>query len=700
MPIQKTGKFIQAARAIRQISLQELAQALSVSTETVSRWEQGLDIPSFGQIKQMAVLFRCTPADIFNGTLSDETFWEKIWCNLPKDIVIPEESYHAPVSAEFDFTSEKVFSPLLFGDNLEHTRDCINSGLSAQMLKNRKFVSKPTRTGHATFWYPIGKRTAFAFSHAYTRHGEGYRMNRVHECNAQVITNYINETGGIGQKELFVRGGEEYDFTLVAKGFQDTAVTVSLLSSQGKVFDCKDFLVKAGDFASYSAVLRPQADDYDARLEITFTGTGTVTIGAVSLMPSRNFHGMRWDVIEKMKELGTKLLRWPGGNFAGEYHWKDGFLPRDERAPFQSWLWLETQPHTLGYDFHEINTDDFIALCREIGAEPFITLNPTWNTPEESAQWVEYCNGDESTPYGRLRAKRGHPEPYNVLFWSLGNEIGYGHMEGIQGPYEYARFLRPYAEQMLEVSPRLTICSSGPHPDQAWAEHSAKPLAGVAPVVSLHHYVHYPDYIDPALRKEEYYTHINRVYTENIPKLQRTRELLGDHSLQISYDEWNTWYAWYRGGSVSEGIYTASFINALLCHAESCGVTMACHFESVNEGALLVLPDCVKMTPTGRAISVMYRHAGGAVCALQQDLVATRKDDILTLTLINRSFDREKTFRFPNAGTPLQTTLYTSDDVVPNTTFEEMKLPLASESGKMVAVLPPHSIALLQFKLA
>ena len=95
--------------------------------------------------------------------------------------------------------------------------------------------------------------------------------------------------------------------------------------------------------------------------------------------------------------MGVRLLRWPGGNFAGEYNWKDGLLPADMRAPFESHLGLETQPHSLGYDFNEINTDDFVALCKEIGAEPFITINPTWNTEEECAQWVEYCNGDVDT---------------------------------------------------------------------------------------------------------------------------------------------------------------------------------------------------------------------------------------------------------------------------------------------------------------
>ena len=136
--------------------------------------------------------------------------------------------------------------------------------------------------------------------------------------------------------------------------------------------------------------------------------------GAVSLLPEGHFHGLRRDVVDRMKELGVSLLRWPGGNFAGEYRWQDMFLPVDMRAPLQAYTEDETQPYTHGYDMHEIDTDTFIALCREIGAEPYITLNPAWDTVEECAAWVEYCNVSADTPYGSLRASRGHREPYQV----------------------------------------------------------------------------------------------------------------------------------------------------------------------------------------------------------------------------------------------------------------------------------------------
>ena len=105
------------------------------------------------------------------------------------------------------------------------------------------------------------------------------------------------------------------------------------------------------------------------------------------------------------------------------------------------------------------------------------------------------------------------------------------------------------------------------------------------------------------------------------------------------------------------------------------------------------------MTPPGRAISLFYRHAGGRILALEQDAMATEKDGILTLTLINRSYDHAKNFRFPNTGKLLRAIVYSAEDVVPNTTFTESDLPLVKTDGSLEATLPAHSLALIQFKL-
>ena len=605
-------------------------------------------------------------------------------------------AYSRPVTVEFDLDSTKILSPLYFGDNLEHTRDCVNSGISAQMLKNRKFIGKPDRLGCALGWDRIGSNAHFHlhFEHGYTRHGEGYSMTRAHECQGQIIINYDTAPAGIGQSGLFLRGGERYRFSLAAKVFKPVTVQVALLASDGTVLAREEILAEDSSYALYETALVPGADEENGRLEVTFAGENTMTVGAVSLMSADNFRGMRWDVIGKMKELGIRFLRWPGGNFSGEYHWKDGLLPRDQRAPVQSYLWIETQPHTWGYDFHEINTDDFLCLCEEIGAEPFITINPTWNTPQDSADWVEYCKGEASTPYGALRAKNGRVEPYHVKFWSLGNEFGYGHMEGTNGPGEYAAAVRLHAEKMLSVSPDLRLCSSGPYPDGAWAEQSAKALSDVAQVVSLHHYAEYPMYIDPDKREQEYYGFISKPDTEYLPRIQQLRQQLGD-DLTISFDEWNAWYAWYPHGSVTEGIFAAHLLNMMYRNAEKYGVSQICHFESVNEGAMLVTRDKAELMPTGQAIASMADHAGGRILALQEDVTVTEKDGIITCTLLNRSYAEDKTFHLPKVGAIAGGKLLSGNGVVVGSRFAEGTLTVEEKEDYLVT-LPKHSIAVVK----
>ncbi len=696
MNISEMGKFIASQRKKLGMSQKEVADYLHITDKAVSKWERGLACPDADNLQRLSVLFSCSVSEIIGGALRDVNATSNRFESSPRQN--DEENYASDVLVTIDQNSNRYISPYLFGDNLEHTRDCVNGGISAQMLKNRKFVGKPGRYGCAEGWRQIGEKTYLTFTESYTCHGEGYRMKRSLERNSQSVTSFSSEKAGIGQSGIYIKENTVYDFAAVLKAFSPVTVTVELCSGSGEIYDSQAFSVDCSDFKRFTLELKSSKTDDNATLCITFCDRSTLTIGALSLMPKDNFHGMRWDVINCLKELSVKVLRWPGGNFAGEYHWLDGLLDADERSPFQSYMWLETQPHTLGYDFHEINTDDFIALCREIGAQPFITINPTWNTPEESAAWVEYCNGDETTQYGKLRIERGYKEPYNVQFWSLGNEFGYGHMEGANTPYEYAKTVGRHGHKMLEKSPNLTLCSSGPYPNEDWVKHSAKALADIAPVVSMHNYPDYPKWIDPAKYKQEYYYLFSEINNYFIKNLNELRAQLGNDRIKISLDEWNVWYAWYRISGVYEGIYAAAFMNAVLEQADKNGILIACHFESVNEGAISVYPDKAVLNPAGVAMSLMAKHADGKVLALQKDVVITQKDGRITCTLINRSYDKEKRFELLGLGKLLEGVLYSSEELHPGTVFVKEKITPAEERDRLTFIAPPHSIIQLVFQ--
>jgi alpha-N-arabinofuranosidase len=702
MDMIKIGTLISKRRNDLGYTQDELGEILGVTGKAVSKWERGLSSPDVSLINRIAVELKLSIAQLLEGRITDFELSSNL---IHQNEITSEANFNFKEKIEFSSKNLGIVSPFLFGNNLEHTRSSVCNGLSAQMLKNRKFVGKPSAMeGVAQGWYVIGEKTYCAFSTPYTHHySEHYHMKRMLECNAQQVINFnVGEESGIGQHEIFISSSIIYEFAIVLKSKENMVLQISLSDRWGKTVYVSDSLnvKKTDQWERYTLELSPLQDDPDGDLRITFSTEGCLDIGCVSLMNKNNFRGMRIDVIEAMKDIGIKLLRWPGGNFAGEYNWFDGLLPVDERAPLESYQHLETQPHTLGYDFHEINTDDFIALCREIGAEPFITINPAWNTPEENAAWVEYCNGNANTAYGSLRAERGNAEPYNVMLWSLGNEFGYGHMEGDNSANGYSHLARENGMRMLEVSPNLTLCSSGPYPNKEWIDYSAKPLADIAKFVSLHYYAggykNGPSYASAEEIRESYKTCVSSVkIAQN--KVRKMRELLGDETIKISFDEWNVWHGWYRPSCLIDGIFTGMMMNMIIGEAQTRGIGFACQFAAVNESAIRVTPTSALLTATGQALALMKVHAGGTLLYADDCSVATEKEGTVSITVVNPSYDMEKTVLFECNKDIILSKLYEGKSLCPHNRFEISDLLVRKKVDYNEIEIPPHSIAFIQY---
>lgn len=619
-----------------------------------------------------------------------------------------------PVRAqEIDVNATESFSPYIFGHNLEHTRSAVNGGLSAQMLKNRKFAGKPQpNQGICMHWNPIGERVLFVKSdgEAYTKHICLPNMHRGNERSAQVIQNLIEgQTAGMSQGNIALEGGRTYELRTVTRVSKPVSLKVELSSLSGNEVYASHVLslAPADDWVTSIFELTPSATDARACIRYTFTEQAELLFGALSLMPKDNFHGMRRDVVGLLKQIGPRLIRWPGGNFAGEYRWKDGLLPPDQRAPLQAFTEIESQPHNDGYDYHEINTDDFIALCREVGAEPMVTINLAWQSAEESAQWVEYCNGAADTEYGKLRAERGHPEPYNVHFWSLGNEMGYGHMEGPDNPKSYTEYALRHADAMLAVTPSLELFASGPYPNDDWAANSAAAMSDKVKYISLHQYLLPPGgvhYASPEAARKTYEGTVQNVFAvrEHAQRMRSSLDKTGKQ-LHISFDEWNQWYSWYRPSCVSEGIFTARVIHFMLNESNAMDIPVFCYFQPVGEGAIIVTPTGSRLTANGQVFALMKAHQDGRVCRVSanDDLstAATLKDGVLSITLINERYDEARPFSFALKGKVQEAVVYTSDDVLPFSTFSPSPLEVKVERKGIRTVLPPHSVALLRIRM-
>ena len=620
-------------------------------------------------------------------------------------IIIPALSYGQVI----DIKQTEEVSPFIFSHNLEHTRAAVNGGLSAQMLRNRKFAGKPSRNGGvASHWFGIGEKVFFDQSAPYTRHICLDKMHRWNELNSQRIQNLVEgNNAGLAQYGLCLEKGREYELRTVTRVKAPLNLKVELTDRTGsRVYASTVIeLQNSEDWVKTSFSLTPSASDDDACIRYTFTRKAELVFGALSMMPADNFHGMRSDVVENFKAIGPRMIRWPGGNFAGEYRWKDALLPVDQRGPLEAATEIETQPYTDGYDYHEIDTDDFVALCREVGAEPWITINAAWSTPEENAQWVEYCNGGSDTEYGRLRAERGHPEPYNVKFWSLGNEMGYSHMEGPAGPAEYASLARTQAQAMLAVSPDLKLFSSGPYPNDDWALNSAAALSDCAPYVSLHRYGGAPhSFITDEDVRDTYETIVGTVFSfaDSARRMRESLDKTG-RDLLISFDEWNMWYSWYRPSNAAEGIFAARMLHFAINESNALKMPVLSYFQPVGEGAILISPGGSRLTANGQMFELMKIHQDALVCHVEGNedfsTAASIKDGVLSITVINEKFDEARPFDFSIKGKVLESRLYSSEDLTPHSYFNVSELPVEAVRKHIRTVVPAHSVALIRVQL-
>ena len=247
--------------------------------------------------------------------------------------------------------------------------------------------------------------------------------------------------------------------------------------------------------------------------------------------PLSDQRGFRQDVLGLLHELRMGVLRWPGGNFVSNYHWKDGIGPAGERPVRPELAWGGEESNRFG-------TDEFLRYCAELGTEPYICLNMGTGTLAEALDW-EYCNGAGQTEWARRRRDNGQAQPYQVRYWGLGNEM-YGDWQvGAMPAEEYVREATRWARAIRMRDPGAKLISCGMN---GWNEWDRVVIDGMAPLVdyhSLHIYTGSGDYWTNVLQPHQAEraiacarTLIERAaYVKRIPRPPR-----------IAYDEWNVWF--------------------------------------------------------------------------------------------------------------------------------------------------------------
>lgn len=343
--------------------------------------------------------------------------------------------------------------PFVHGMFTELLGNMFENGIWAEMLSDRKFfypvnnsetLEPRNSRRHQLRWRPIGPESSVTMDKANPYVGK-----------QSPVVSLASGKNGIRQGGLWLENGRGYVGRVVLKADGSAKVSVSLVWGSGPadrqtvVFDG---LTK--DYKKYHFNFTAGADVKDAALEIVGEGSGSFSIGAVSLMPADNVEGYRADILAILKNIGSPIYRWPGGNFLSGYEWRDGIGDPDQRPPRYDYAWNTVESNDMG-------TDEYLTWCRLLGSEPYLVVNTGFGDAYSAGQWVEYVNGAESTPMGRERAKNGHPAPYGVIYWGVGNE-GYGEWQlGHMSPAHYVLKHNYFGEEMLKKDPSIKLIASG-----------------------------------------------------------------------------------------------------------------------------------------------------------------------------------------------------------------------------------------------
>lgn len=502
-------------------------------------------------------------------------------------------------------------NPFIYGHFIEHLRECIYNGMWAEMLQNRKFAGhdQPTAEGYgiAVPWVAVNRAPGVRFSHDNTIHYNGLQSQRVEILHAD------GELHGIAQQDIAVQRGRRYDVRLVLSQARLNGPVHVRLGQVDQVYVEETLPAVSPEWRTYSFSFEAPRNDDAAEFSIVFGGPGTLWLGAASLMPADNIRGWRRDVVELIQALRPPIVRYPGGNFVSGYHWQDGIGDRDSRPIRYDFAWQVWEPNDVGID-------EFMQLCGLIGCEPYISVNAGNGTAAEAAAWVEYCNGAPNTLYGAMRAANGHPEPYGIRYWGIGNEM-YGNWQiGHCDPETFGRRHVAFATAMRAVDPEIILLAVGDMPDRPghWLETITELAGTYTDLMTVHHYTGVPSGLTEAEKAQLVVTAPDHIAA----LLRETRRILDErgpagHWIGISFDEWNVAYRDVgprQNYALRDALYAAGMFNHF--QQQCASVTMANIAQLVNLlGVIETSPTSAYGTPIYHVFKLYRDHCGDQALA-------------------------------------------------------------------------------------
>jgi len=341
-----------------------------------------------------------------------------------------------------------------------------------------------------------------------------------------------------------------------------------------------------------------------------------IYVGENSKIP--NVNGMRCDVVNALKEIKIPVLRWPGGCFADEYHWKDGIVVKENRKKMINTHWGGV------VEDNSFGTHEFMELCRQLECEPYINGNVGSGTVQEMSEWVEYLTFDGISPMAELRKQNGHAEPWMVKYFGVGNENwGCG---GNMTPEFYGNMYRRYQTYCRNYGQnKLYKIACGPNVDDYnWTEGVMKVAANFMDAFTLHYYTHPGGWLNkgPATEFDE------KTWYMTINKTLKIEELINKHleimnrydpekRVDLIIDEWGGWYDvepgtnpgfLYQQNTMRDALIAGINLNIFNKHSDRVKMANLAQIVNVLQSVILTEGEKMILTPTYHVFNMYKNH--------------------------------------------------------------------------------------------
>ncbi len=439
-----------------------------------------------------------------------------------------------------------------------------------------------------------------------------------------------------------------------------------------------------------------------------------------------NVNGMRRDVVDALKELEIPVLRWPGGCFADDYHWRDGIGPKEDRPYMVNTNWGKVVEN------NHFGTHEFFELVEQLGTEAYICGNVGSGTVREMRDWVEYMTFGGDSPLANERRKNGREEPWKLKFFGVGNE-NWGCGGAMSAKYyadefrRYATFIRDYGDE-----PLYKIAGGPDSRDTHWMKVMMKKCAHQAQGISVHNYTYTHDYMNKGVSTDddlgEYYSLLENAFSmeETIAMHEKIMDKYDPEKKKgLIVDEWGTWYDVLPGtnpgfllqqNTIRDAVCAMVILHIFQKHNDRIFMANIAQMVNVLQSMVLTEGDKMVKTPTYYVFKMMKAHMDaervdvkydGGVCggnghALQKiSADASVKDGRCLVTLCNTSAGDEEEITVTVDGDykNISGTVMSADKINDFNDFDgaekvaPKELEIKSENGKIMFTIPRLSVA-------